>query len=56
MDMKLGPVTKLDKRQKKKKKKKKKLTMTSCQEVVTLLSFFRFMSNLEQSESRISDA
>ena len=29
---------------------------TSCREIVTSLSFFQFMVNLEQSRSRISDA
>ena len=28
----------------------------SCQKIVTLLSFFEFMANLEQSESQIRDA
>ena len=27
--------------------------MTSCRKIVTSLSFFQFMANLEQSESRI---
>ena len=27
----------------------------SCREIVTSLSFFQFMANLEQSESRIPD-
>ena len=30
--------------------------MTSCQKIVTSLSFFQFMANLEQSESQIPDA
>ena len=30
--------------------------MTSCQKIVTLLSFLQFMANLEQSGSRIPDA
>ena len=47
--MKLGPVTKLDKRN-----VKKKLTMTSCWQM--LLSNFRLMTNLEQSGSWIPDA
>ena len=50
--MKLGPVTKLDKRN---KTTSKKLTMTSCQQIVTSLSFFQFMANLEQFGSRGSD-
>ena len=51
--MKLRPVTELDK---KNKTTSKKLTMTSYRQVVTSLSFFQFMANLEQSGSRISDA
>ena len=30
--------------------------MTSCQKIVTSLSFFRFLANLEQSGIRIPDA
>ena len=30
--------------------------MTSCRKIVTSLSFFQFMANLEQSESQIPDA
>ena len=51
--MKLGPVTKLDK---KKEKTLKKLAMRSYQEIVRPLSLFQFMANLEQPESRISEA
>ena len=51
--MKLGPVTKLDKRN---KKTSKKLTLTSCWKIVTSLSFFGFLANLEQSRGRIPDA
>ena len=51
--MKLGPATTLDKRQ---KTIIKYLTMTSCQKIVTSLSFFGFMANLEQSRTRIPDA
>ena len=50
--MKLRPVTTLDKRN---KTTSKNLTMTSCRKIVTLLSFFRFLANLEQSGGRISD-
>ena len=50
--MKLGPVTKLDKRN---KTMLKKLLMASFRQIVTL-SFFRFMVSLEQSGSRIPDA
>ena len=48
IDMKLGPVTKLDKRN-------KTTTITSCQLIVLSLSFFQFMVNLEVSGSRVSD-
>ena len=51
--MKVGPVTKLDKRN---KTSQKKLTMTSCRRIMTLLPFFQFTANLEQSGSRIPDA
>ena len=51
--MKLGPVTKLDKRN---KTRSKKLIMTSCRKIVMSLSFFRFMFKLEQCGSRIPDA
>ena len=46
IDMKLGPVTKPDKRN---KTTSKNLTMTSCRKTVMSLSFFGFLSNLEQS-------
>ena len=49
--MKLGPATKLYKRNK--ATSKKKLTMTSCQKIVTSLSFFGFLANSEQSGGRI---
>ena len=51
MDMKLGPVPKLDKRN----KPQKNLTMTSCRKIVTSLSFFRFSANLEQFGGQIPD-
>ena len=50
--MKLEPVTKLDK---KKKQRQKILTMTSCRKFVVPLSFFGFLTNLEQSGGRIPD-
>ena len=50
--MKPGPVTKLDKRN---KTILKKLALTSCQKIVTSLSFFGFLANLEQSGGRIPD-
>ena len=51
--MKLGAATKLDK---KTKQHQKNLGMTSCQQIRTLLSFFRFMANLKQPGSQIPDA
>ena len=51
--MQLGPVTKLNKRN---KITSKKWTMTSCRQIVTSLSFFGFMANLEQSGSLIPNA
>ena len=50
--MKLGPVTKLNKRN---KTTLKNLTLTSCRETVTSLSFSGFLANLEQSRDRILD-
>ena len=50
--MKLGPVTKLDKET---KQRQKNLTLTSCREIVTSLSFSGFLANLEQSRDRIPD-
>ena len=52
IDMKLGPVTKSGKRN---RTTSKNLTMISCQKIVSLLSFFRFMANLERSGSRMRD-
>ena len=52
--MKLGPVTKINK--KNMTTSKKKMTMTSCRQIVTLLSFSRFMANMERSGSGIPDA
>ena len=52
--MKLGPVTKLNKGNM--ATSKTKFTMTSCRQIVTPLSFFRFVANFEQSGSRIPDA
>ena len=51
--MRLEPVTKLDK---KNTATSKKLMMTSFRQIVTSLSFFRFMADLEQSGSRITEA
>ena len=50
--MKLGPVTKLDKGN----TSQKKLAMFSCQQIVTSLSFFPFVANLQPSRSQIPDA
>ena len=50
IDIKLGQVTKLDKRN---KTAAKKLMITSCWQIVT--SFSQFMANLEQSGSQIPD-
>ena len=47
--MELGPVTKLDKGN---KILLKQLTMTLRQQIVTLLSLFRFMANLEEAGFR----
>ena len=52
IDMKIRPVTKLDKRN---KTASKKLTLTSCRKIVTSLSFFGFLTNSEQSGVRIPD-
>ena len=48
--MKLGSVTKLDKRN---KTMSKKLTLTLCGKIMMSLSFFGFLANSEQSEDRI---
>ena len=37
------------------KQRQKKLTMKSCRKIVTSLSFFGFLANLEQSGGRIPD-
>ena len=50
--MKLGPVTKLGKRN---EATAKNMTI-SFRQVVTLMPFFRLMANLEQSGSRIPGA
>ena len=50
--MKLGPVAKLDKRN---KTTSINLTMISSYQIVTSLLFFQFMANLEQSGSQIPD-
>ena len=53
IDMKLGQVTKLDKRN---RARSINLTMMPCLQILTLLSFFQSMASLEQSRSQISDA
>ena len=50
--MKLGSVTKIDQRN---KTTSKNLVMTSFLKIVTSLSFFKFLTNLEQSGGRIPD-
>ena len=50
--MKLGPVTKIDKRN---KATSKKIVDDVCRKIVTSLLFFRFIVNLGQSGSRIPD-
>ena len=51
--MKLGPVAKLYKRN---TTTSKKLTMASFQQIITALSFFQFMTDLEQSGTWIPDS
>ena len=51
--MKLGSVTKLDKR---KDTRSKKIGDDFMPEIVTSLSFFQFMANMQQSGSRVPDA
>ena len=53
IDMKLRPVTKIDKRN---KTMSKNLTMRLCRKIVTSLPFLQYMDNSEQSKSRILDA
>ena len=52
IDMKLGPVPKLDKRD---KTTLKKLTMASCRQIVMSLSIFQSMANMEQSGNQIQE-
>ena len=54
IQMKLRPITKLDKRNT--TTLKKKLSMTTYQQIVTFLSFFQFMTNLKQTGSQIPDS
>ena len=53
IDIKLGPVIKLNK---KNTVTLKKLTMMSCRQIVMSLLFSQFMANLEQSGGRTPDA
>ena len=53
IEMKLGPVTKVDKRN---KVTLKRLKITPCRKFVMSLSFFQFMANLKQSGKWIPDA
>ena len=48
IDVKLGTVTKLN-LTREAKKRPKKLTMKLCRKIVTSLTFFQFMANLEES-------
>ena len=52
IDMKLGPLTKVDKRN---KTTSKNLALMLCRQIMTLLSFSGFLANLEQSRERIPD-
>ena len=53
IDMKTGPVTKLDKGN---KATSKKLMMIHCQQILNSLSLLRFMTKLKQSGCQIPDA
>ena len=53
IDMKLGPVTKIDK---KNKATSKYSMVTPCQQIVMSFSFFQFRDNLEHSRSRFRGA
>ena len=50
IDIKLGPGTKFDSRN---KTTSKKLAMTSCLQIVTSLLFFQFLTNLEADSGLI---
>ena len=52
--MKRRPVTNIENRNT--RQRQKNLTMTPHQQIVASLSFFQFMSDLEQSGSQIPDA
>ena len=54
--MKLAPVHQQRNLTRETKQRQKNLTMTSPQQIVTSLSFFQFMANLEPSGSRIPEA
>ena len=53
INMKVGPVTKLDKRN---KTTSNKCDASLCRKIVTSLPFFQFTTNLEQSGRQIPDA
>ena len=53
IDMKLGPVTKFDK---KNVETSENMTMTSCWKILMSLSFYQFMANLEKSGNLIPGA
>ena len=53
IDMKLGPANNLTRET---RRYKKDLTMTSCRQIMTSSSFFRFMVDLEQSRTWFPDA
>ena len=56
IDMKFGPITKIDKKkQKQQQQRQKNLVLTSCRKIATSLSFFEFLANLEQSRGWILD-
>ena len=54
--MKLAPVHQQRNLTGETKQRQKNLTMTSHQQIMTSLSFFQFMANLEPSGSRIPEA
>ena len=53
IDIKLGPVTNIEER---KKITSKNMTMMSCQQIVTSLSFVRFMAIWKPDSGRIDTA
>ena len=53
IDMKLGPVTKVDTSN---ETTSKRLAVKPCRQVLTSLSFFQFMTNFEPSQIHIPEA